>query len=333
MHKQGTIEYNNTESDHREEAMFSTAGQKMPERSRSGRRVRKEKRKNRFVPAGACLMMICLLCSCGKPPEPETSPKSETGQGSSSAAEREYVTEEEIYRQAVELLCYGDADYRQNKAAKELFEIIRGYKDSEDYLDQIYEVCTKITGERIVSEFVYDEFGHVQLERGNPYYETDDGSPLPDAVTYEYSGGKITAEIYPNGSWTRYAYDPAGRISKMDTHYAGGDSVSYTYEYETDHEGKITKRTAYSEGEVAGERTSEYRIDTDGILSVLQHEEVKQRKPSGKDRLLSFNKKGQLVRVDNEKNYTEYMYSYVWMPERDEDEEFVYEHRIRAAYF
>ena len=317
IHKHGTKEYNNTIATVKKEVSWLLPSDKM-----KGQFIKQ------FVLTGFFLLMICLFCSCGK--EQMTG---DVQDPSSAGSDREYVTEEEIYQQAVGLLCYGDGDYRQNKAAKELLEIIRGYKDSEQYLDQIYEVCTKITGERIVSEFVYDEYGHVQLEKGNPYYETDDGRPVPDAVTYVYSGGKITAEVYPNGGTTEYTYDEEGRISQMDVQYAGGDFISYTYEYETDQEGKITKRTAFSGGEVAGERTSEYRIDTDGILSVLQHEEVKQRKPSGKDRLLSFNKKGQLVRVDNETNYSEYMYNYVWMPEHDPDEEFVYEHRIKTTYF
>ena len=250
----------------------------------------------------------------------------------SDESKREYVTEEEIYQQALDLLCYGDEDYRQNKAAKELLEIIRGYKDSEDYLDQIYEVCIAISGERVESEFVYDEYGHIRLERGNPYYTTDDGQFFSDAITYVYSDGKITEEIYPDGSTIAYEYDEAGRISKMVDRDSGGD-VSYTYSYETDEEGKITKRTAWSGSELVGERVSEYRIDTDGMMSVLQHEEVTRRKPSGKDRILFFNKKGQLVRVDNETNCSEYKYGYVWMPKYDQNEEFVYEHRIQMAYF
>ena len=90
---------------------------------------------------------------------------------------------------------------------------------------------------------------------------------------------------------------------------------------------------AWSGSEKVGERTSEYQIDIDGIMTVLQHEESAMRKPSGKDRLLTFNKKGQLVRVDNETNFSEYSYGYVWMPKHDPDEEFVYEHRIQMAYF
>ena len=284
--------------------------------------------RKKFFKAGAFLLILCICSGCGRSQAPE-----EASTSVSSDSSREYVTEEEIYQQALELLCYGDADYRQNKAAKDLFEIIRGYKDSEEYLDQIYEVCTRITGERIVSEFVYDEYGHVRLERGNPYYTADDGQEIPDAITYVYSDGKIKEEIYPEVSVTAYAFDDAGRISQMDMQDAGGDLISYTYSYETDEEGRITKRTAWSGGEKVGERTSEYQIDIDGIMTVLQHEESALRKPSGKDRLLTFNKKGQLVRVDNETNFSEYSYGYVWMPKHDPDEEFVYEHRIQMAYF
>lgn len=283
---------------------------------------------NLYFKAGTILLILCMLSGCGRTYRSEAVPASVSGD-----SVREYVTEEEIYQQALELLCYGDADYRQNKAAKDLLEIIRGYKDSEEYLNQIYEVCTRITGERIVSEFVYDEYGHVRLERGNPYYTADDGQEKPDAVTYIYSGGKIQKEIYPEVSVTAYTYDDAGRISQMDMQGAGGELISYTYRYETDEEGRITKRTAWSGDEKVGERTSEYQIDIDGIMTVLQHEESAQRKPSGKDRLLTFNKKGQLVRVDNETNYSEYSYGYVWMPKHEREEEFVYEHRIQMAYF
>ena len=283
---------------------------------------------NLYFKAGTILLILCMLSGCGRTYRSEAVPASVSGD-----PVREYVTEEEIYQQALELLCYGDADYRQNKAAKDLLEIIRGYKDSEEYLNQIYEVCTRITGERIVSEFVYDEYGHVRLERGNPYYTADDGQEKPDAVTYIYSGGKIQKEIYPEVSVTAYTYDDAGRISQMDMQGVGGELISYTYRYETDEEGRITKRTAWSGDEKVGERTSEYQIDIDGIMTVLQHEESAQRKPSGKDRLLTFNKKGQLVRVDNETNYSEYSYGYVWMPKHEREEEFVYEHRIQMAYF
>ena len=283
---------------------------------------------NLYFKAGTILLILCMLSGCGRTYRSEAVPASVSGD-----SVREYVTEEEIYQQALELLCYGDADYRQNKAAKDLLEIIRGYKDSEEYLNQIYEVCTRITGERIVSEFVYDEYGHVRLERGNPYYTADDGQEKPDAVTYIYSGGKIQKEIYPEVSVTAYTYDDAGRISQMDMQGVGGELISYTYRYETDEEGRITKRTAWSGDEKVGERTSEYQIDIDGIMTVLQHEESAQRKPSGKNRLLTFNKKGQLVRVDNETNYSEYSYGYVWMPKHEREEEFVYEHRIQMAYF
>ena len=283
---------------------------------------------NLLFKAGTFLLILCMFSGCGKTQMSEVVPASVSGDSS-----REYVTEEEIYQQALELLCYGDADYRQNKAAKDLLEIIRGYKDSEKYLDQIYEVCTRITGERIVSEFVYDEYGHVRLERGNPYYTADDGQEKPDAVTYIYSDGKIKEEIYPEVSVTAYTYDDAGRISQMEMQDAGGDLISYTYRYETDEEGRIIKRTAWAGSEKVGERTSEYQIDIDGIMTVLQHEESAMRKPSGKDRLLTFNKRGHLVRVDNETNFSEYSYGYVWMPKHDPDEEFVYEHRIQMAYF
>ena len=261
--------------------------------------------------------------------------RNETAAVSAAAesGEKETVTSEEIYQQALELLCYGEADYRRNKAAKELLEIIRGYKDSGDYLDQIHEVCIKITGERVVSEFIYDQYGHVVYEKGNPYYETDSGEPVPNGIVYEYKNGKIVRENYPTGETVSYTYDELGRITEMKTLHADGDILSYTYEYEADEEGKIIRRTAYSEGEPVGERTSTYILDTDGQLSVLQHEEVPQRSPSGKDRLLTFNKKGQLVRVDNEHNYVTYTYGYVWMPEYDPSEEFVYEHRIQNAYF
>ena len=277
------------------------------------------------------LVLLPVLCSCSAA---DTSPAEQTTAASSGTSEEtETVTSEEIYLQALDLLCYGDADYRRNKVAKELLEIIQGYKDSEKYLGEIYEVCTQISGERISSEFVYDEYGHVMLEKGNPYYYTEDQEAIPYAIQYEYTDGKITRELYPSGDDVMYTDDDRGRIAEMKIRYAGGNTFSYTYEYETDEEGKITKRTATSEGEPAGERTSRYIVDTDGMLSVLQHEEVLQRTPPGKDRLLSFNKKGQLVRVDNETNYSTYTYGYVWMPMHDPDEEFVYEHRIQVSYF
>ena len=276
------------------------------------------------------LLIPGILCGCTS----DRVVRDETaGSVSAEYEERETVTSEDIYQQALELLCYGEADYRQNKAAKELLEIIRGYKDSEDYLNQIREVCTKITGERVVSEFVYDQYGHVEYEKGNPYYESDNGEQIPNGIVYEYENGKIVRENYPTGEIVSYTYDDLGRITEMKTLRVDGDSFSYTYEYEVDDEGKIIRRTAFSGDEPVGERTSSYFLDTDGLLSVLQHEEVPQRSPSGKDRLLTFNKKGQLVRVDNEKNYVEYTYGYVWMPEYDPAEEFVYEHRIQTAYF
>ena len=283
------------------------------------------------IPKAIPLVLLLIICGCVRKEIPAGDQNAAVS--SSAPEERETVTSEEIYRQALDLLCCGEADYRQNKAAKELLEIIRGYKDSEMYLDQIYEVCTSIRGERVSSEFVYDEFGHILLEKGNPYYETDDDKKITNAITYEYTDGKISRELYPNGDIAEYSYDAQNRIIKMETRYSSGNTVSYTYEYETDQEGKITKRTAFLNGEKAGERTSRYILDTDGILSVFQHEEVPQRSPSGKDRLLTFNKKGQLVRVDNETNYSTYAYSYVWMPEHDPDEEFVYEHRIQISYF
>ncbi len=279
----------------------------------------------------AFILICCILCSCGR--TGDLSSGSLTAEPLTEQEEKETVTAEEIYQQAVDLLCFGDADYRRNQAAKELFEIIRGYRDSEGYLKQICEVCISVSGERIHSEFVYDEYGHIQIEKGNPYYETDEGEPVPEAIRYEYTEGKITREICPNGETVLYEYDEQGRIAKMDTRYANGETVLYTYTYETDDEGKIIKRTAFSDGKPVGERTSEYLLNTDGTLSVLQHEEVPGRSPSGKDCLLSFNKKGQLVRVDYETRITEYTYGYVWMPEHDPDEEFVYEHRLQVAYF
>ena len=272
------------------------------------------------------VLPVLFLCSCARGNVQENEIPS-----SADAEEREYVTDEEVYRQALDLLCYGESDYRQNAAAKQLLEIIGGYEDSEKYLSQIYPVCTKITG-RTITEFTYDEYGHVLTEKGNPYYVKDEDGNVTAGIGYEYADGLIVRETYPNGDSFVFDYDDNGRIIQEERRYAGEEPVICSYEYELDPDGKILKRTGYIDGEEAGVQTSEYRTDTNGTLTVIQHDIVPQRSPAEKMRLLLFDKEGKLVRVENESGSIVYSYEYVWLPEHDPEEEFVYEHRIRESY-
>jgi len=275
------------------------------------------------------ILPVFILCGCA-----QKNVRSVDLSSSSETEEREYVTDKEVYRQALDLLCYGDADYRQNAAAKQLLEILGGYEDSESYLEQVYYVCTKISGPgRAETEFLYDAYGHVQWEKGSPYYEAAGDGEKSKGIAYEYEDGRIVRETYPNGDVFVFAYDENGRIIREERRYAGEEPVICTYAYELDPGGKILKRTGYINGETAGVQTSEYRPEANGTLTVIQHETVPDRNPAEKIRQLLFDREGRLIRVDNENSTIVYSYEYVWLPEHDPEEEFVYEHRIREAYF
>ncbi|TGL64638.1 RHS repeat-associated core domain-containing protein [Leptospira sarikeiensis] len=108
--------------------------------------------------------------------------------------------------------------------------------------------------------YTYDTAGKISEirnpENGTTYIETDFAGrkkrvvhPDSGEIQYEYdpNSGKLTKQIYQNGTSVRYSYDSLGRVTQVKGESPSTGAVYYTYEYDDPEKengvGRLTKVT------------------------------------------------------------------------------------------
>lgn len=237
------------------------------------------------------------------------------------------------YKMAESLLSYGaNVDYSSIAKARDIFIELGDYKDSQQYLSQIYCVCTSIDGGNI--EYVYDEYGR-NIANGEVY--NDEGLLVKDATyTYEYSNGLLVKRYSPTSEY-RYDYNLDGTLSGYSNSYNGA-SFNHKFEYTYDSNNRLAKSivTTYKDSKLERIISTRYTYDSSGnLIRTSSFGEPDASHPSGYNleggaagRTFSYNEEGYLETVD----FLTYRYAYIWAPKHDDSQPFYYQKQFQSFF-
>ena len=239
------------------------------------------------------------------------------------------------YKMAESLLSYGpNVDYSSIAKARDIFIELGDYKDSQQYLSQIYYVCVSIDGGNI--EYVYDEYGR-NIAKGEVY--NDEGFLVEDdSYTYEYQNGILVAKVEKGTVNTyHFEYYSDGTLSGYSSSY-NGTSFNHEFEYTYDSNNRLAKSivTTYKDSKLEQIISTRYTYDSSGnLIRTSSFGEPDASHPSGYNleggaagRTFSYNEEGYLETVD----FRTYRYAYIWAPKHDNNQPFYYQKQFQSFY-